>query len=155
MHNLKKGGSMKKLFLTLLAVMLFCDMAMASPLSKTIITETQLDDSPTSITGTYNISDYNKAAFFVKYDETQVGNAISVAVTMDFSYDGTNWVTGYWYDFAGGATLQTSETLSSDGWYYLWLDPDWQIPYVRVTITATNSDADDLATVTAYLVGTK
>lgn len=127
----------------------------ASPINKTLISETQLDDDPTSVTGTYNVQDYEKVAFFVEYDETEVGNSISIAITLDYSYDNTNFVTGYFYDLAGGTTLQTSETLSSDGWYYLWLSPDWQITYVRVTITATNSDADDLATVTAYLIGLK
>jgi hypothetical protein len=134
---------------------LICGIAWASPVNKTLISETQLDNDPTSVTGTYNVQDYSKVAFFVKYDETEVGNSISIAVTMHFSYDNSNWVTGYFYDMAGGSTLQTSETLSSDGWYYCYLDNKWQIPYVRMTITATNSDADDLATVTAYMIGTK
>lgn len=145
----------KKLFLAILGIAIATSAVFASPVNKTIITGTQLDDDPTSITGTYGIQDFQNVGFFIKVDETEVGNSVSVAVTMHFSYDNTNWVTGYFHDLAGGATLQTSETISGDGWYYCWLNPDWKIPYVRVTLTATNTDTDDLATVTAYLVGTK
>lgn len=146
---------MKKVWLVVLVVLLMGSVAFASEANRTMITETQLDDSPTSITGTWNVQDYKKVGFFVDYDETEVGNSISIAITMDFSYDNSNWVTGYFYDLGGGTTLQTSETLSSDSWYYCWLDTDWSFPYVRVTITATNTDADDLAVVIAYLVGIK
>jgi len=145
----------RKLVLAFLVCLFMTGQALAAPISKTIIAETQLDDDPTSVTGTWNISDFKKAAVFVDYDETEVGNSISLAVTMSYSYDNTTWVTGYFHDLAGGATLQTTETLSSDGWYYLWLDPDWELLYIRLTLTATNSDADDLATVIAYLVGYK
>ena len=136
---------MKKLFLTFLSF--------AGPVRKTIIAETQLDDDPTSITGTYNIADYKKVAFFVKYDETEVGNSISIAVTLDISYDGTNWIDASFYDYDGGTTLQTSETISSDGWYYCYFNPYVQTIHVRVAIAATNTDADDLAVVTVYMVG--
>lgn len=149
---------MKKLFLVLLACCFIWSQAMASPVNKTLIAETQLDDDPTSITGTYNVQDYEKVAFWVEYDETEVGNAISIAITFDFSYDNTNFVTGYFYDLAGGLTTQTTESLSSDGWYYCWLNSSIGNPmprYVRMTITATNTDADDLAVVTAYMSGNK
>lgn len=146
---------MRKLFLALLLSVLLCGNVLASSVSKTIIAETNLDDDPTSVTGTYNISDFKKAAVFVDYDETEVGGGLSVAVTVDYSYDNTNWVGGYFYDFAGGSTLQTTESLAADGWYYLWLDTSWQIVYMRVTLTATGSDVDDIATVSAYLIGIK
>ncbi len=146
---------MKKLILITLTVLLTVGLAFAAPDNKTIISSTQLDDSPTSVTGTWNIQDYKKIAFFVDYDETEVGNAISVAVTLDVSYNGTDWIDASFYDYAGGATLQTSETISADGWYYCWFNPDMNTPYVRMVITATNTDADDLAVVIAYLVGIK
>lgn len=123
--------------------------------NRTIIAETQLDDDPVAITGTWNIADYKKVAVWIDYSEVEVGGGLSVAVTVDYSYDNTTFVSGYFYDFAGGSTLQTTETISADGWYYLWLDTDWQIPYIRVTLTATGSDVDDIATVIAYLVGQK
>jgi hypothetical protein len=144
-----------------LLVLLFClfffysNIAFGAVDNRTIIASTALDDDPTSVTGTWNIKDYEKVAFFVDYDETEVGGGLSVAVTVEYSYNNSDWVTGYFYDFAGGRTLQTSETLSSDGWYYFWLDVDWQMEYVRVTLTATGSDVDDIATVACHLVGMK
>lgn len=148
---------MKKILTALLiaGLLALSPIAYAGVDNRNIIAETQLDDDPTSVTGTWRIADYERVAFFVKYDETEVGNSISIAIGLTYSYDGTNFVTGYFYDFAGGSTLQTSETLTGDGWYYCWIDPDWQIEQVKMTITATNSDSDDLATVTAYLVGLK
>ncbi len=151
---------MKKLFLTLLGIMFMTSMALASPVNKTIIDETQLDDDPTSVTSdTVNIQDYKEVGFWVKYDETEVGNSVSAAVTIDISYDNSTWLDVYFYDVAGTGTAQTSETISADGWYYCALPnsylPIGSIVYARMVITATNTDADDLATVTGYLVGNK
>lgn len=143
---------MRKVLIGIIAGLLMCGQALAGIDSVQII-NTTLDDDPTSITGTRNIADYGKVGFYVVYDETQVGNSISVAVTLHVSHDGTNWITGYFYDFAGGTTLQTSETLSSDGSYVFWLPAALQVPYARVTITATNSDADDLADVDCFVTG--
>lgn len=147
---------MKKILLTMLTVILTVGLALAAPVNKTIISSTTLDDDPTSITSdTLNLQEYDKIAFFVSYDETQVGEAVSAAVTLDISYDGTNWLDASFYDYAGGSTLQTSETLSSDGWYYCWFNPELNAPYVRMVITATNTDTDDIAVVIAYAVGIK
>lgn len=147
---------MKKIFLTLLLILSFIGLAYASPINKTIIDTTQLDDDPTLIASSvYNIQDYTKVGFWVSYDETQVGNSISLAVTLTVSYDGTNFVSGSFMDVAGGTTPQTSETISSDGWYFFWLDSGWPYKYIKVTLTATNTDADDIASVAAYMVGIK
>ena len=147
---------MHKKILTVLVLMFMLTLtAQASQINKTLISTTQLDDDPTSITGTINVQDYDKVGFWVSYDETQVGLAISLAVTITVSYDGTNFVSGSFMDVAGGTTPQTSETLSSDGWYFFWLDADWPYKYVLVTLTATNTDADDLASVACYVAGMK
>lgn len=151
---------MKKLISTMLTViMALCltvGLAFASPINQTVITTTQLDDDPTSVTSSaFNIQDFKKVGFWVSYDETQVGNAISLAVTITVSYDGTNYVAGSFMDVAGGATPQTSETISSDGWYFFWLDDGWPFKYIKVVLTATNTDADDLASVAAYMAGVK
>ena len=151
---------MKKMFLALLMCLFAVNFALASPDNKTIIAETQLDNSPTSVTSsTFNIQDYHEAGFWVKYDETEVGGGLSVAVTLDVSYDDTTWLDMSFYDLAGGTTLQTSETISSDGWYYcslpsLYFQPG-SILYIRMVIIATGSDVDDIALVTAYMIGTK
>ncbi len=151
---------MKKLIFVLLACLFLTSQAFASPVNKTIIAETQLDDSPTSATSsTINIQDYKEVGFWIKYDETEVGNSISAAVTVDISYDNTTWLDVPFYDVAGTTTMQTSETISSDGWHYLALPinyyPAGTIIYVRVVVAATNTDTDDILLITGYLTGNK
>lgn len=147
---------MKKLFLTVLTVLLAVGLSWASTDNKTVIATTQLDDSPTSVSSSaINVQQYNRVGFWVSYDETQVGNSISLAVTITVSYDGTNYVSGSFMDVAGGATPQTSETISSDGWYVFWLPDDYPYLYLKVTLTATNTDADDIASVACYMTATK
>jgi hypothetical protein len=146
---------MKKLLVLLLVFGLLCCGTIAqagSPVEKEVI-DVILDDDPTEITGYWNTGNFERVAFFVVYDETQVGNAISIAITVDVSRDGTTWLDASYYDVAGGATLQTTETLNADSSYYGWFDNTMQIPFVRVSIVATNTDVDDLADVTAYIVG--
>lgn len=143
----------KKLFLALLAFFLIVGQALASNVYKAEIMDTDFDAVTTSDTSTtVNIQGYEKVAFFVTYDEAEVGNSITAAVTIDISFDGTTWLDASFYDYAGGATLQTSETLSSDGSYYMWFNKDICAPYVRVAIAATNTDADDLLNVKVYIV---
>lgn len=115
----------------------------------TVIPTTTLNADPISVSGTVELDGKDRTIFFVHYDETEVGG-ISVAVTVYVSYDNTNWLQANFYDYAGGATLQTSETLSSDTWYYFALDPNISAPYVKVTVAATGSDADDTADITCY-----
>lgn len=124
--------------------------------NSTIIATTLLDDNPTSATSSSLASNqFDAISFWVSYDETEVGNSVSVAVTLDASYDGTNWMDAQFYDYAGGATPQTSETISADGWYMFWADKNICTPYYRVVITATNTDADDTASVACYASGRK
>jgi len=147
---------MRKFLLTFLACVLFASQVFAGPENVTIITETQLDNDPFSATSsTFNIQEYDKLGFFVKYDETEVGGGVNVNVTLDISYDGTNWVDALFYDYTGALTPQTSENLASDKWYYCWFDPDMNAPYVRMSIDSVFTDVDDIAKVTAYMVGTK
>ena len=151
---------MKKVFLMFLAVMLFAGVAFASPVNKTIINAVQLDDDPTSVNSTtVNIQDYKETGFWLQYNETEVGNSISAAVTVDISYDGSTWLDMPFYDIAGTTTMQTTETISSDGWYYFALPsayfPIGSILSVRVAVAATNTDADDILVINCYLTGTK
>jgi hypothetical protein len=143
---------MKKLIFALLFLFILSPSLFAARTSvNTIISATTLDADPTSASGTYTVKSANKVAFFVSYDETEVGG-IQVAVTADISADGTTWFDASFYDYAGGSTLQTSETLTTDSSYYFWMDPNLAFPYVRVVITATGSDADDTAVVSAKIV---
>lgn len=142
---------MKKLLFAFSVLMLLASPAHAY-WKATAVTSTLLDNSPTSITGsTMNVEDADRVAFFVAYDETEVGASVSAAVTCQISYDGTNWLSASFYDYAGGTTLQTSETISADGRYYFWFNNDLAVPYVRVVITGTNTDADDTALVDCYM----
>jgi hypothetical protein len=83
---------------------------------------------------------------------TAIGAVLSGAVTLEISYDNSNWMAASFYDYAGGATLQTSETISADGWYYCWFNKDLNVPYVRIAVAATNTNAEDIIDVDAYIV---
>jgi hypothetical protein len=146
---------MKKLFVVLMFLLLLAMPLYASQVRETLIATTTLDADPTTTNGATYIGDCDKVAFFVTYDETEVGASVSVAVTMQISYDGTTYQSASFYDYAGGATLQTSETISGDGSYYCWFNPDLTVPYVKLILTATNTDADDIAAVTGYIVKLK
>lgn len=143
---------MKKLLMAML-ICLFAVSVHAANVKQVEVMDTDFDNVTTAdYSDEMPVSGYQATAFFVVYDETEVGNAISAAITLEVSYDGTNWLTGMsFYDIAGGATAQTSETISADGWYVFWLNPTVSAPYVRVKATLTNTDADDLATVKMYM----
>lgn len=144
---------MKKTVSFLFLALLFAVQAYAGTVkAPTIVASTLLDDSPTSASGSVDVRGADKVAFFVTYDETEVGNSVSAAVTLQTSFDGTNWLAASFYDYAGGSTLQTSETISADGRYYFWTNRDLVTPYYKVIITGTNTDADDTALVQADMV---
>lgn len=142
----------KKLGLALLILMLALGSAQAANVYKAAILDANYNAVTTTANSTaVDIQGFEKVAFFVVYDETEVGNSISAAVTCYISYDGDNYQQASFYDYAGGATLQTSETISADGRYYFWFNKDLCAPYVRLTVAATNTDADDLLNVKAYI----
>lgn len=126
----------------------------AGTLRKTIIDAVTLDDDPTSVTSdVVNMEQSDSMGFFLDYDETEVGNSISAAVTIQISYDGTTWLAGSFFDLGGGpASFQTSESLSADGSYFFWLHPDSNVSRVRVVVTATNTDANDILVIDCFVV---
>jgi hypothetical protein len=141
---------MKKFLALLLAVLMFASPAFAGKVPvTTIVNSVVLDADPTSVTSdVVEVADgISKVAFSVSVDETQVGG-ISNAATLEMSFDGTIWSAASFYDYAGGATLQTSETIAADNQtapYIMWVNPELVAPYYRVKVTATGSDADDTA----------
>ena len=141
---------MKKLIGLFLAALAFLIPApsFAGESYRQVIASTTLDADPTSVTGATQTGAARRSTFFVHYDETDAGAALSVAVTLHVSDDNSTWIAGNFYDIAGTSTLQTSETISSDGDYVFWLNPDLAAPYTRVTLTATGSDATHTAVVT-------
>jgi len=152
----------KKLSLALLGVALMIGMASASQDNKAIIASTTLDDDPTSVTSSViNGQEYKKIAFFIYADETDSGNDTSAAVTLEVSYDGTTYIATSFYDAAGGATPQTSETLctgvSTDQNYNFWMIENQVAPYVRVVVTITGGagGGDDQIVILGYMAGIK
>lgn len=144
---------MKK-FLSLFLILLLCASPVfaARTVTETLISSTTLDNDPTSVSGSKLVKSADKIGVFVTYDETEVGLSVSLSVTVDISWDGSTWLDASFYDYAGGSTLQTSESLTADGNYYLWFNRDVVAPYVRVVLAATNTDADDVAVVSAKLI---
>lgn len=144
---------MKKIFAMLMITMLMlCGIAYAGNVATTKVMDTTFNAVTTTANSTAtDIQGLEKVSFFVVYDETEVGNSISAAVTCQISYDNSHWMSASFYDYAGGATLQTSETISADGYYYFWFNKDLCVPYVRVVVTATNTDADDVLSVKVYI----
>jgi hypothetical protein len=143
---------MKK-FLALIFALLICIspvFADVIPVTTIISGTTVIDADPTSLTSDVVrvATGASNLAFLVTYDETETGG-ISAAVTLEMSFDGTTFYAASFFDVAGGATLQTTETLTADGAYYFWVNSALCAPYYRVKVTATGSDANDTAVVTA------
>ena len=143
---------MKKFLMCLLVgIFLFtCGIAQAGSVNIHIIDQL-LDDDPTEIVGVYNTENFDRIAFFVEYDETDSGAAVSIDITIGISRDGVNWIVADFSDF--GAAGEVTENMTADGHYYCWLDNAMHIPYVRLEIVATGSTALELADVDGYIVG--
>ena len=146
---------MKRLGLLIGLLLVLPCLAHAGHTNNTLIPNTTLNDITTAVSGTALIGDAERAAFFVSYDETDAGAQESVAVTVLVSYDGVTYQSASFYDYAGGSTLQTSETLSADANYYFWFNHDLVVPFVKVTLTATGSDATHTAIVNCFMVTTQ
>lgn len=151
---------MKKLVLMLVALFFATNLYAAEkvvidklPASSTPVDAVTLDADPTSVTSSaINLSNYSRMGIFWVYDETEVGG-VSAALTLQFSPDNSNWFSAPFFDTAGGATPQTSESLTADGNYIAWTDRNIPFNYARVIVTCTGCDADDtvLTTVKVYM----
>ncbi len=137
---------MKKILFFVVLILAFCS---APVLAKdafrgTVIATTLLDDAPTEVTSDgLDVSQFDKVAFWVTYNETQVALSISAVITLEISYDDTTYLSAKFFDFDGGATLQSSETISSDSTYYFYWNRDLAVRFARVKVVATNTDDDD------------
>jgi len=122
-----------------------------------------LDDSPTSATSTNTVDgDHASVMWFFELDETDSGNDTSGAITVDYSYDNSTWVTDMpFYRGSDGTivvTLAVCAGVSKDENVVIWLPAGARaVPYVRTVITATGSAAggDDQIEVTAYVATQK
>ena len=142
------------LAVVLIALFLICGVASAANVvSKEMMNYSFDNTTPFGATSdTIAIQGFDKVAFFVTYNETETGGGVSAAVTVDVSTDDSTWLDASFYDYAGGSTLQTSETISADGSYYMWFNKDLTVPYARVVINATGTDVDDLLSVQVWEV---
>ncbi len=122
-----------------------------------------LDDSPTSATSTViTDGDHRSIVWFLELDETDSGNDTSGAITVDYSYNGSTWLTGMPFRKGSDGTLvvtyATSAGASNDENLAIWVDAGTTaVPYLRMVMTATGSAAggDDQIEVTAYVATQK
>ena len=127
-----------------------------------LIVENEIfDDDPIEYeSGIINIRGFKKVGFLVKYDETEVGNSVSLFLNLAIYPTQTIGshpflASGFFYDFAGGTTLQSEQTITDDGQYYFWIPEDVAYPYVEIRARAINTDTDDLVSLTIYRIGEK
>ncbi len=146
----------KHLVALLVACLLIAGPVLAGNVIVKEVMNTTFDDSTVSdTTEDLSIQGYDKVAFFVNYDETEVGGPnVHVALSLDLSCPGTiSYVPADFSDFAGDS--QVSEDLTTDGTYYFWLAEEIVTPYARVKAVAEHTNANDLANVRIYLIGKK
>lgn len=149
----ERSSKMRKVVIALALLALLAGHVYAGTMETTIISQ-QLDDNPIQkFSDNIYVGDCSRVGFFVVYDETEVGNSISALI--DVTYNPTSTVgtpaSGYFYDFAGGSTLQTAETITADGEYFFWM-PDTPIQYVQVRVKGINTDTDDILNITVYMI---
>lgn len=145
---------MKKLLsLALLCLLALAPAAFAGHQDFKPIAAVTLNNTTTATSGAIYSGDSNRLSFLVDDTETDAGAQVSVAVTVLYSFDGTNYLAGSFYDYAGGATFTASKTISATGRYIFWLDRQTIAPWTKVTVTATGSDATHTALITVYALG--
>ena len=91
---------------------------------------------------------------FAKYVESTT--ATSATLTPQISWDNSTWISASFYDYAGGATMQTGQVLEDNSTYYGWFDDNNAIPYARFNLVGLgSSSAAQTITVTPYITGNK
>ena len=142
---------MKKLLATLL--ILTAGLVFGQPKQEYYaeIIDQLLDASPTSIASdTIAIGGWDKVTFAVRYDETEAGG-VSAALTVEIGYGDYGSIDWYDYDILldknGTDGPQASISFTADDEYVFYLPEAVTAQWVLVTVTATGSDADDLAQV--------
>jgi len=138
---------MKKLIGAILAILLLASPCFAAQVLTTAIAETALTKSASETKATIYTGDTEKLVVFVDYD---ANSNEPLDISFDVSYDGTNWLDAKFYDYTGGATLQTSEQLTADGWYYAYWIDELSPPYVRIHTIGNTWSSGSTATVTVY-----
>lgn len=139
---------LKKMLLAITAMLFLTGAALAGAVDRTIIDDETLNNTAMSATSTtVYIQENDRTAFFV---ETDVSGSVINTISAQVSYDETNWLATNIYDNTGGATAQTGEMITSDGWYYFWLTPDLLTKYVRILATCTGCTAASTLDTSVY-----
>jgi hypothetical protein len=149
---------MKRVLLVTALLLLVAGIAYAGPVKKEIVAFTNLTNASNSVgSGSINIQGWEKPTFWVVLDETDTGTKINTTITIDGSVDGTNWITGIGFaDMAAPtAYTQTSEVITADSNYVVWLSPDPSLSIIRLNINSTPDVVTNFCNVTAYLLANR
>ena len=131
--------------------------------SAQVITNITLDDDPTVATSSVTSGgEFSSVVWFLDLDETDSGNDTSGTVTVDYSRNNTDWLTGMPFVRGSDGTvvnsLATNSGVSADENIAIWLPPmTVAVPYFRVVVTITGgaAGADDKIVVNAYVATQK
>lgn len=124
----------------------------------TVVAGDTLDDSPTATySTTLTNAGYERIMFFVHYDETDPGTDTTVTLTIDSSFDNSNWREDIgFYSATAPSTVITSllscTGASDDDNEAVIIDAKESAPYYRVQFTGTGTAAGgtDQVVVNAY-----
>ena len=134
------------LFILLIAAPVFAGNSVKKVINTTVVT------SPSVVSAACKTADADRIAFFATYREVETSASVSTVISVQVSADGVNYTNASFYDYAGGSTLQTSETISVDGNYTLWMNRDQAVPYTKFIFTTSNADANNTAAITGTVV---
>ncbi len=143
---------MKKLFLVVFALV-FCIPLFAGGVVNTLVPLTTLGAPGRITSDTLRVADARRVAFFLEYqDGAAPSDSVICQLTVEYSHDNSTWFAARFFDFVGGATFQTGETLTADTDYYFWLSDNNQSEYARVKLFGQGIDSTNIMTVETLAV---
>ncbi len=148
---------MKKLLIAFCLCLAFVLPCMAAQEVRTIVANQILDDDPVDYSsGIIDLRRFRRVGFWFIYDETEDGGGVSANVSLIYSSTATvgdNASSGYFFDFAGGGTLQQTESVAADGEYFFWVPVEISIPFVQIFVDGIATDSNDTIDFSIILVG--
>ena len=139
----------KKLVLVLAILALLIAPVEAGSSVRRVIPATDLTKGNSETAITLATRGMEKLTVFFEYSQN---GTVPLDITFDVSYDGSNWLDAKFYDYTGGATLQTSEQLTSDTWYYAYWINELKAPYIRIHTIGNTWTTNSTATITVYVI---
>jgi len=128
---------MKKLMMVSLVLAFLAGHCYAGTSLRTVLEDEKMTTANTYTEVDFSAESAKRVAFFITCDSSYATSGVTLEVSPQFSIDGTNWVAGYFYDHAGGTTLQASDDLHlpyGDGSYLMWLEEAVPFKYIRMGI---------------------